>query len=272
MAYEARFVRATMLGPGLCIAGMTPSEEEDAITALLRDYGGIHPGAIGPVMSLFVLGLTNSAWRNTCVEDWHAEGRMHDGDMMRINSHTSWRLRQLVWRLLADNNIDESKAVEALDGLRPDAVMDMTVRMYGWFTNGRRKLPVGRTIADLAGNDLAAYKNGADRALNLFVGDIDSLGTRAGFQRMAVHGALACQRWWGHPSWPGRVSRFLSVIDDPADRHWGDGGDFRTGLPPEPPIVADRGLLRKMLLRRPWDLDSGAAAWIVRAGIGYIDV
>ena len=41
-------------------------------------------------------GLVNSAWRNTCVEDWHAEGGMHDGDMMRVNSHMIWRVRQIL--------------------------------------------------------------------------------------------------------------------------------------------------------------------------------
>lgn len=55
---------------------------------LISDRGG-DPGSMASVLDLAALGLTNGAWRNTCVEDWHAEGRLSDGDMLRINARTS---------------------------------------------------------------------------------------------------------------------------------------------------------------------------------------
>ena len=41
---------------------------------------------------------------------------------------------------------------------------------------------------------------------------------------------LACRRWWGHPCWPDLVEKLLIVLDDPADEHWGQGGEFRRRL------------------------------------------
>ena len=57
---------------------------------------------------LTAIGLVNGAWRNTCVENWHAEGRMDDGDMLRVNSHTTWRVRQLMRRWMREADPDAS--------------------------------------------------------------------------------------------------------------------------------------------------------------------
>lgn len=72
----------------------------ETLLGMLRERGGIDSGRLGPVIDLAALGLVNTAWRNTCVEDWHAGGRMHDGDMMRVNSHMTWRARQILRRRL----------------------------------------------------------------------------------------------------------------------------------------------------------------------------
>lgn len=53
---------------------LTPEREEQLICQLLRDKGGIDPDVAAPVIDLAAIGLVNSAWRNTCVEDWHAGG------------------------------------------------------------------------------------------------------------------------------------------------------------------------------------------------------
>jgi hypothetical protein len=50
------------------------------------------------VVDLAAIGLVNGAWRNTCVESWHAEGQLEDGDMLRASSHATWRVRQLMHR------------------------------------------------------------------------------------------------------------------------------------------------------------------------------
>jgi hypothetical protein len=66
------------------------------------------------------------------------------------------------------------------------------------------------------------------------------------------------------------VDRLLLAPEDPADKPWGPGGEFRKRLPPEPPVVAGRKLLRQVLRSRPWDLTSESATWLVTAGIGYL--
>jgi hypothetical protein len=73
---------------------LTPEREEQLITEHFRDHLGIDPSKARPAADLAAIGLVNGTWRNTCVENWHAEGRLEDGDMLRINSHTTWRVRQ----------------------------------------------------------------------------------------------------------------------------------------------------------------------------------
>lgn len=66
------------------------------------------------------------------------------------------------------------------------------------------------------------------------------------------------------------VSRFLQAINDTANEHWGADGQYKRDLLPEPILVADRRSLRKILLARPWQLDSESSGWLVLAGIGYL--
>lgn len=81
---------------------MSPADEEELSRTILRDQVGVDPRQLTPVLELAALGLINAAWRNTAVEHWHAQGRLHDGDMLRINSHSTWRLRQLLFRWRAE--------------------------------------------------------------------------------------------------------------------------------------------------------------------------
>ena len=71
----------------------SPEREGELLQQVLRDQVGVDPGQLRPILELTTLGLVNSAWRNTAVENWHAEGRLHGGDMLRVNSHASWRIR-----------------------------------------------------------------------------------------------------------------------------------------------------------------------------------
>lgn len=65
---------------------LTPEREEQIAADLLRERTGIAPGKVGPVADLAAIGLVNGAWRNTCVENWHAEGRLEDGDTLRATT------------------------------------------------------------------------------------------------------------------------------------------------------------------------------------------
>lgn len=73
----------------------------------------------------------------------------------------------------------------------------------------------------------------------------------------------------GTPALAGRVEQFMEALGNPADDHWGPGGEYRARLPAEPAEVADRTRLRRLLLSRPWELSTDTAQWLVRAGIRY---
>jgi hypothetical protein len=74
----------------------------------------------------------------------------------------------------------------------------------------------------------------------------------------------------GTLGWPQLVETFVAVLDDPDHAHWGSGGAWRDGLVPEPAQVAKRTELRRVLLRRPWMLETDAADWVVSARIGFL--
>jgi hypothetical protein len=251
---------------------LPPEREEQLITELLRDRGGIDPGMLGPVLDLAAIGLMNGAWRNTCVESWHVEGRMRDGDMLRVNSHTTWRVRQLVRRWMKEIGLEAADPTSALEGTEADNAWWLVRRLYQWLVNPGRELPADVTLAQLAGDDLPEYEADADDILSTFGAQAEDYGVRFGFKRTAAHGGLACSHWWGHPRWPTQVDRFMKALDNPADDHWGSEGEHRVGLSAEPPDVGDRTRLRRLLLSRPWDLSTDAAQWLVHAGIRYVTV
>ncbi|MEV4452568.1 hypothetical protein [Streptomyces mirabilis] len=244
---------------------------EEVFEETLRSQAHVEPDDLNVLLDVLALGITNSAWRNSCVENWHAEGRLSDGDMMRINTYTTDGIRRRLtgWTTEFGITSASSAALEEVDGEDADVLAG---RLFRWLTNPGRKLPVGMTLGELARTkeDLNEYEDHADRSLGAFVGQMEDRGVRFGLLRTACHGALACAQWWLHPTWPDRVERFVSVLDSPTDTHWGPDGAWRKKLGAEPPSVHDRGVLRATLLKAPWKLDGGAAEWITSAGIGYV--
>jgi hypothetical protein len=249
---------------------LSAEREDELITEILRDRVGIDPLGLRPILRLTALGLVNSAWRNTCVEDWHAQGRLHDADMLRINSHISWRMDQLLQRWRGEMGITPDAPAWSLDEISFDDFRWLSGRIHRWVTNPSRRLPIGDTLRDVAQGNMPELESDADEALTAFVYQAEDRGVGFAFRRAAAHGGLACRHWWGHPAWPDLVERFVRALDDPGDPHWGDNGEFRARLRAEPAAVQDRNCLRRMLLRRPWALDFGTAQWIVTAGIGYL--
>ncbi|MBW4717895.1 hypothetical protein [Saccharothrix obliqua] len=78
---------------------LTSAQEEELVARMLRHQVGIEPDHCGAVIDLAAVGLVNSAWRNSPAEDWHAgDGPLSDGDMLRINSHTTGRVRDIIRR------------------------------------------------------------------------------------------------------------------------------------------------------------------------------
>jgi hypothetical protein len=249
---------------------LSPEREDELVVQVLRDQVGIDPRSLRPILRLAALGLVNSAWRNTHVENWHAEGRLHDGDMLRISSHTSWRLDQLLWRWRTRMGIAADAPAHSLDEITFDDFRWLGGRIYQWITNPGRRLPTGAVLRDVARENLPQLQNDADQALTAFVYQAEDRGVGFAFRRAAAHGGLACRHWWGHPAWPELVDRFIQALDDPGDPHWGDNSEFHVRLPAEPATVHDRTSLRRALLQQPWTLGSGPAQWIVTAGIGHL--
>lgn len=250
---------------------LSPERQMELIDQMLRDYGRIDPDDLGAVMGLLALGVVNSAWRNTCVEDWHAEGRLHDGDMLRINSHSTWRVGQRVTGWLTETGLSGDSSSEALERVSFDDAERLAVRLYGWLTNPRRKLPTGQTLKGLAGDQIGEYEECADIALSAVLTSVERDGSVFALKRAAAHGAGACGHWWGHPKWPGLVEVFLTALDDPAHPHWGDEGQLHARLRSEPETVGDRARLRDLLLTKPWLLDADASAWLVHAGLRFAE-
>ena len=120
--------------------GLSLQREDGLVVQILRDQVGIDPRSLRSVLRLTALGLVHSAWRNTRVEDWHAEGRLHDGDMLRISSHMSWRLDQLLWRWRTQMGIAPDASAHSLDEIGFDDFRWLDGRIYQWIVNPSRHL------------------------------------------------------------------------------------------------------------------------------------
>jgi hypothetical protein len=243
---------------------------EEVFEETLRTQADVEPNDLTTLLNLVAMGLTNGMWRNSCVENWHAEGRLSDGDMMRINSYTTDSVRRRLSGWLIELGIAEAES-GALAEVDIDHVDVLAGRLFRWFTNPQRRLPTGVTLGELARSKegLEEYEEHADRGLGSFTGQMEERGVRFGLLRTACHGALACSTWWAHPAWPERVKGFIAVLDRPGDPHWGLSGEWRKKLSSEPSSVQDRRSLHTLLLQSPWKLDDRAAQWVTDAGIGY---
>jgi hypothetical protein len=250
---------------------VSPQREKALLEVMLRHQVGIDPSQLEPVLDLAAVGIVNSGWRNSPVEDWHAgDGPLSDGDMLRVNAHTTWRVREIMRRWRTETGLTARSSMAALDGLDIDDVDQLAVRIFRWLSNPSRRLPTGVTLAELAGDELREFTDHVNGTLGGFAATAERRGARFALYRAAAQGGLACPHWWGTPTWPELVRTFVHVLDDPGHSHWGPDGSWRSRLPPEPAQVADRVRLRAILLNRPWDLEAEAAEWVVDAGIGYL--
>jgi hypothetical protein len=173
--------------------------------------------------------------------------------MLRINAHTTWRVREILRRWRAEHQVQAAAPIAALERLGPSAFDWLAVRLFQWLVRPNRRLSIGVTLADVAGDDFAQFEDHADLTLGGFAAGVERRGPRHALWRAAAHGGQACQHWWGTPGWPRLVARLLEALDDPDHPHWGEGAKWRGDLWPEPTQVADRGGLRRTLLQLPVD-------------------
>jgi hypothetical protein len=142
--------------------------------------------------------------------------------------------------------------------------------LFEWLSNPDRVLPDGRTLGQLAGEDLDGLVDHMDRAIGGIAASAERHGLDFTLQRAAVHGGLACAHWWGTPWWPDIVAEFLARLDDPQHSHWGEAGKWYVDLPGQPSEVVDRRRLRALLLDAPEALSEEAAEFCVAAGIRFV--
>jgi hypothetical protein len=254
---------------------MTSNHELDParIRLLLRDHVGVDPNDAAVILDLAAIGITNGAWRNSPLEDWHGAGRIHDGGMLRANVATTKLVRSILDDHVEDAFADAGEgffATEDLAALDSDFTDELFVDVFEWLSNPDRVLPDGRTLGQLAGEELDELVDHMDRALGGIAASAERHGLDFALQRAAVHGGLACAHWWGTPWWPDIVAEFLARLDDPRHPHWGEGGKWYLDLPAQPAEVADRRRLRALLLDAPEALSEGGAEFCVAAGIRFV--
>ncbi|WP_455360489.1 hypothetical protein [Streptomyces sp. SYSU K21746] len=253
---------------------LTPEMENQVIGMMIRERGAADPTSLSDVTTLVALGLANSAWRNTRVENWHAgDGPLSDGDMMRINSATTHGIRQRLTGWLRERDLQKDAGTAALDTLDADDLELLAARLFQWLTRPSRMLPNGMTLTELAcaaDDTVEAYADDAEQQLLSFLAGGEQRGVRYAFMCGAAHGAGACTHWWGHPRWPQLVDTFLTAVGDPEHEHWGGDGGRLKRLSPLPAELSDVDTVRRTLLQHPWKLGADSARWITSAGIGYL--
>ena len=232
------------------VVTMTSNYEPDParIPLLLREHVGVDPDDAAVIVDLAAIGITNGTWRNSPLEDWHGAGRIHDGGMLRANdvvllefvvptemagSAREPERRDPAWDL--DDHLDDAFAdasegffaTEDLAALDSDFTDELFADVFESLSNPDRVLPDGRTLGQLAGEELDELVDHMDRALGGIAASAERHGFDFTLQRAAVHGGLACAHWWGTPWWPEVVAGFLVRLDNPRHSHWIHAGRGR---------------------------------------------
>jgi len=121
---------------------------------------------------------------------------MHDGDMMRINSHMSRRARQILRGWANETGLAADEPLSALDGVSAEDVEWHAIRMFWWLLNPRRKLATDLTLAELASSDLADYEEEANLRMGGFAWQVAERGRDSG-SRGPLRTALSPARTGG---------------------------------------------------------------------------
>jgi hypothetical protein len=176
---------------------------------VLREQIGVDPSSPFVVQNLAAIGITNGTWRNSPLEDWHGEGRIHDGGMLRVNVATTKLVRDVLTDHLGEIVGDEGVALTAIGDLvdlEANFSDELFVSIFEWLADPVRVLPDGRTLRQLAGEDLNELVDHMDRTLGGIAASAERRGLDFALLRAAAHGGLACSHWWGTPWWPDIVT------------------------------------------------------------------
>lgn len=94
-----------------------PDPDSAGIARVLREQIGVDPNNPSVVLNLAAIGITNGTWRNSPLEDWHGEGRIHDGGMLRANVATTKLVRGVLTDHLGKIVGHEGVALTAIEDL-----------------------------------------------------------------------------------------------------------------------------------------------------------
>lgn len=225
---------------------------------------GIDPFDRAAVADLAAVGATLIAWRNGPAEEWHQQRSwlVSNPELMRTNAATTRAVRKVLGTHLPAARWLSEGSME--DGAR------MFGDLASLFSDARRRLPGGQTVGewdhDRSGlEDLHAHVKAAVRRWLVLTAEYElgpvilMLACAVGYDR---------PRWWLTPWWPAYVDEFLRRIDKPG--LWSDAvictAVARLRPPPE---VADREVLRQLLLSGTDQLSAASATYCWRAHIGH---
>jgi hypothetical protein len=163
---------------------------------------GFNPNDSEQVTGLAAVAVTRLAWRDGPVEDWHSVPlrRITDAEMMRTNAAMTRAVRGAL------------NQVVTAPGTRTGGNPDPFARVSEVLAEPTRRLPDGRTVADLAPDpDQLAFQQEHVRACchqwDAAAGDI---GLPTTLRLLACHAAIFTWRWWQSTGWSHLVAEFVA--------------------------------------------------------------
>jgi hypothetical protein len=260
----------------------TTTDEErypspDVLRKILEDRG-FEPDNLDQMVDMAAVGITAMWWRNTQVEDWHAGtdiGALSDADMYRINTQTTFKVRERLKRWCRQQDI---RGMAQVAEANPAHLETVVYLLYRWFTNPKRLLVTGETLYDVVaqtlsnarahpeGNvpddvtpesELAAYRDEVAGAASYALLCMDKHDPRSVLYGPAVSSIAWATGWWGKPRYASHVDAVFAALNNPDHRIW-------RGKPiPAPPAGTDLAEVRKLMLSRPWQLPDAVCEWLI---------
>ena len=247
----------------------------NALRSLLLSRG-LYPDDVPGLIRYAALGLTNLCWRNSILEDWHAgDGPLSDADTMMENARAGIIARRAFvdgldpdgdgWLLTAadhlavmDDEPDADLLQDALDDF-PEVAFDP-----------RRPLNCGRTLAEVAGEDLAELTGHAEAQVAALLDKASDHGAGVVLAFLALKGLLGCVEWFGSWRWPLKVDAFVAALQDPDDPWWHKIPSCE--YPAAEVAGLDLNEVRSRLLAGPDEWDTDLLRFCLRHGFGYLPI
>lgn len=235
----------------------------------LQIRGVVHPDDVVTQLRYAPLALAHLCWRNTVVEDWHADpdSPLHDGEMMAANVATTRIFHQVLWDAFGER-IADATLVSRYD-FTPDDVVILRYAFADAYEAGfhpDRLLPHGQTLREIGGDELDVLTQHADVQLDALLDQAERRGVATVILWLAARGSAGCAGWWGSPRWPRIVEAFLARLADRNNDYW-----ERWGWVDPPAEAQDVDRFRHLLLSAPDELEPATLQFCIdQAGIGFI--